>query len=349
MKDSIAMKSAAFDMVVMGSAGIDVLVRSHARTIVGTTIGSHDSGLWQAYPLGSKLLIEDLDFRPGGAGINVCSSVSRMGLKTAFLGKLGNDQNGDMLYHWLQQHRVTFLGSRGGQSGYSLSLQAEMDRTILAYKGCNDTLQFNELKPWTAGWLYSTTMLGESFAAQKMVFAQAREQGCRIVYNPSPYACRMGLNVLSPLLKNSDVLVLNREEAELLITRKMTDASPEGLFALAQELIMVGPELVAISDGGRGAIIVTGPAYNHEAWYLAPAQNLEIVRITGAGDAFGAGLAVALQQGKPLREAALTAMINAEYLIQKAPNRKSYADHREIARALSLELQKPRRKIMAMG
>ena len=133
-----------FDIIVIGSASMDVFVKTEARIV---HIRGRSHGQWAdeqllAYPLGSKLLIEQLAFAPGGAGTNVCATFARLGFKTAFIGKIGADVHGRMLLDWLDDNAITFLGERGGQTGYSLILASQAsDRTILSFKGCNNELE----------------------------------------------------------------------------------------------------------------------------------------------------------------------------------------------------------------
>lgn len=304
----------SFDVIVMGSASLDVFVKTAAKLIQieGIDHGHSVHERLLAYPLGSKLVIDKLAVHPGGAGTNVCATFSKLGLKTAFIGKLGDDTHGNMLLDWLHQHDITFVGEIGGDTGYSLVLTSQADdRTILSFKGCNNDIEFERLplKSLQAHWLYGTSMLETSFITQQQLFALARRNRMHTAYNPNPYICSQGLSHLQDILDYIDVLILNREEANLL----MGEGTPA---ELAERLASHGPGLVAVSDGARGASVFADNAWGKGKWQVLPAANLKIVETTGAGDAFGAGLIAGLLLEKAPREATLMGILNAESVIQ---------------------------------
>lgn len=334
-----------FDIIVIGSASMDVFVKTEAR-IVHIQGPSH--GQWMdeqllAYPLGSKLLIEQLTFAPGGAGTNVCATFSRLGLRTALIGKIGADLHGRMLLDWLEDNAITFLGEQGGQTGYSLILASQAsDRTILSFKGCNNELEsaWTSLAGLQTRWLYGTSMLERSFQAQERLFVLARRQGIRTVYNPNPYICCKGIAHLGTMLRHTDVLMLNTEEAGLLVGNS---AEPQ---ELAARLARQGPGIVTISDGARGVTVCAGDDWGGECWHIGPAADLKIVDTTGAGDAFGSGFIAGLHLGKTLREATLMGVLNAEDVIQTYGPKGERVSREEMEARLLAELDTPRHEII---
>lgn len=337
----------AFDIIVMGSASLDVFVKTTAKLIQIEGI-DHGQSVYErllAYPLGSKLLIEKLAVHPGGAGTNVCATFSKFGLKTAFIGKLGNDTHGQMLLDWLHQHAITFIGETGGDTGYSLILTSQADdRTILSFKGCNDDIEFEDLPRdrLQAQWIYGTSMLGTSFVTQKQLFALARRRGIRTAYNPNPYICSRGLAYVQGILDYIDVLILNREEANLLIGQ----GDPG---ELAERLANHGPGLVAISDGARGVNVFAHKAWGDGKWQLLPAADLKVVETTGAGDAFGAGLVAGLFLEKSSRDATLMGILNAESVIQGYGAERHLMDRASLEAQLLAERTDPRHQLIDLG
>jgi ribokinase len=339
----------AFDVVVIGSASIDVLVKTDARTvrIEGIHHGQTVDERLLAYPLGSKLLIQKLAFFPGGAGTNVCSTFARFGLNTAFIGRLGSDSHGRSLQDWLHERNVAFLGQIGGVTGYSLLLtcQAE-DRTILSFKGCNNDLELADLPPETrrACWLYGASMLETAFRTQERLFQHARRRGIHTAYNPNPYLCCDGLEPLRAILRHTEVLILNREEASLLAV-----AQGEEPLALAARLAEQGPAIVAVTDGERGATIVSRSDWGTGQWHVAPARDLRVVDTTGAGDAFGSGFVAGLNLGKSAPEAALLGVLNAESVLQ-VYGAKADDDgrHCDVDAWLRAERRQPRHEIATL-
>ena len=82
-----------FDVVSFGSAVVDIFVNtniSEKKNFIG-------------YPIGSKILIEDLKFDIGGGGTNTAVAFSRFGLKTGCICKIGNDEKGQDILKLLKK------------------------------------------------------------------------------------------------------------------------------------------------------------------------------------------------------------------------------------------------------
>ena len=335
-----------FDVIVIGSASVDVFVKTEARVIhiQGVSHGQTVDEQLLAYPLGSKLLIEKLASYPGGAGTNVCATFARLGFHTAFIGKIGTDAQGQSLLDWLRDNEITFLGEKGGQTGYSLILTSQAnDRTILSFKGCNDELAFAEsLSGLQAHWLYGTSMLEQSFQTQERLFVLAKQQGIRTAYNPNPYICCKGLGHLQQMLQHTDVLILNKEEAGLLVGN-----GAESL-ELATRLATQGPGIVVVSDGARGATVFASAAWGSEGWHVLPAADLNIVDTTGAGDALGAGFVAGLNLGKSIREAVLMGVLIAEDVIQTCGAKAQLTDRESMEDRWRAEADNPRHEIVRL-
>ncbi|MBI2631431.1 carbohydrate kinase family protein, partial [Candidatus Pacearchaeota archaeon] len=111
-----------------------------------------------AFPSGSKILIDELDFSTGGGGTNTAVAFSRLGFKVGFVGKLGQGTNSDFIHKNLVKEKVDLLCGHGsGNAGYSIILDTlEHDRTILAYKGVNDELRVKDVpfRKLKAKWFY---------------------------------------------------------------------------------------------------------------------------------------------------------------------------------------------------
>jgi ribokinase len=332
-----------FDVIVMGSASMDVFVKTAAK-IIQIEEMDHDHAVLErllAYPLGSKLLIEKLVFHPGGAGTNVCATFSRLGFDTAFVGKLGTDTHGQLLRDWLRANHIAFLGEQGGETGHSLILTSQADdRTILSYKGCNNELDFQHLatERLQAHWVYGTSMLDKSLLAQKQLFALAHRTGMRTAYNPNPYICNQGLTYLQGILDFTDALLLNREEAHLLMGKGNT-------IDLARRLANYGPGLVAISDGAKGVTVFATHPWGDGGWQILPAPGIKVVETTGAGDAFGAGLVAGLLLDKPCKEAALMGVLNAEEVIKAYGAKPHLMDRTAMEAQLRAERNHPQHEI----
>ncbi len=291
-----------YHIVTLGSANIDHFADTDSELVQIET--SHSIERLIAYPLGSKILIKALHTTIGGGGTNTAVAFARLGFKTAYLGKVGDDSHGDQILSALAKEQVDFVGVRGGQSGLSVILDSlHDDRTILAFKGCNNDLAEEEAQLPPCDWLYCGAMLGQSLDTVKALVAKV---GAKVAFNPSTYLAEMGAQALKPILDHTQVLVLNREEACLLLGLAPREELDEG--TLPARLQALGPTIVAVTDGANGL----WAADDRQCLHAKPAEGLKIAETTGAGDAFGAGFVAGLAKGLSLTTSIRMGMLNAE-------------------------------------
>lgn len=276
-----------FDIIAFGSNVIDVFV--------GTDIYEHKKSI--SYPIGSKILIKDLKFDIGGGGTNTAVAFSRLGLKTGYIGKIGDDENGKRILRLLKKEKIKFLGKREGATGYSVILDSkEHNRTILTYKGVNNNLKLNEIKKVKTKWLYYSSLLGESFKTQLKL---AKLMDAKLAFNPSDYLIKE--YDLREMLRLTDVLILNKEEAELLV--KKGDLL-EGLYKL-------GPKIICITDKNKEIICFDGS----KKYRLKP-NKVKVVERTGAGDAFASGFVAGIIRNMGIEESLKLGLRNSESVIK---------------------------------
>ncbi len=285
-----------YDIISVGSAVMDVFLDTDV----------HERGKEICYNIGAKIKVKDLRFSTGGGGTNTAVGFSRLGLKVGYLGKLGDDENGEIILKELKKEEVDFLGARGKEhTGYSVILDSkEHDRTILTYKGVNDKLKFSEVKRdvFNTKWLYLSSASGEFLKTQEELVKLAAKKGIKIAYNASLYQIKENKERLKKILKQVDILVLNKEEAEELV-----GIGKDLLVALKK----LGPAIVCITDGKQGVNIFDG-----EKIYFEKAHKVKVIETTGAGDAFAVGFVVGMIKFNDIEKAAHIGMLNAESVIQ---------------------------------
>ncbi|MBU0979351.1 MAG: carbohydrate kinase family protein [Nanoarchaeota archaeon] len=294
-----------YDVITVGSSTIDVFAHTHNELI---TIRSHDSKeSLIAYPSGGKILIRELNFTIGGGGTNTAVTFSRLGLKTAWLSKLGLDDNGKQIIDKMKDEKVDFIGPRAkGQSGYSIILDSiEHDRTILTYKGLNNELAPKEIdfRKLKARWFYFSSMIGTSLKALEKVALYAKEKKIPYGFNPSSYLCEKGISQISKIVKNAELLVLNKEEAEQLVGK----GKPK---ELAKKLKKLGPRQVIVTDGHRPCTLL----YDDKFYVITPSGE-KVVESTGAGDAFASSFVAGMIKKDDPKFALHLAQVNAESVL----------------------------------
>lgn len=288
-----------FDVVSFGSAVVDVFIHTNVSEKKG----------FMNYPVGEKILIKNLRFDVGGGGTNTSVAFSRLGLKAGCICEFGKDENGSRVKSLLKKEKVKFLGKtvEGEVTGYSAILDSKGgERTILTYKGANDEVSLSDIPRFKTKWLYFSSLLGKSFNTQKELAIKLKnKKGTKIAFNPSSYQIR-NLN-LRPLLKITDILILNKEEAEMLLKRYSPREKDllKGLHNLTKGTIVITDKnkLITCYDGLK-------------KYSLVPHKNIRVVERTGAGDAFASGFVAGQIVGKSIEKSLELGLKESESVIQ---------------------------------
>jgi len=296
-----------YDVITVGSATIDAFAKTEAELINIKTSKEEEALI--AYPCGTKILINNLDFHTGGGGTNTGVAFSRLGLKTAFLGRLGNDSNADLILAELKKEKIDFIGMKGKiQTGYSVVLDSiEDDRTILTYKGANSNLVYSEIKKskLTTKWFYFSSMIGKSYKTLEKLAVYARKKGIMVAFNPSSYLAKAGTKFLRNLIKNTTLLVLNKEEAKYLVGH-----NPD--IELLKNLSVLGPKIIVMTDGKNGVLVLSDRTV-----YKMKANKVKIKETTGAGDSFASGFVAGLIYKNSVEFGLNLGMANASSVIKR--------------------------------
>jgi sugar/nucleoside kinase (ribokinase family) len=292
-----------YDVITVGSATVDVFAYTDKSEVVKIKgiAGEED---FIAYPSGSKILIKTLLFSFGGGGTNSAVTFKNMGSRVAYIGKIGSDENGSQILNFLKKRGIDFLGSvGGGASGYSLVLDSiEHERTILVHKGVNNNLGFSELnlKRLNTKWFYFSSMMGESFKTLEKLADFAKKRKVKVAFNPSSYLIEKGYRYLKKVLEKTDVLMMNKEEAMMLVGK-------DEICELLKKLKKIGAEIVIITNGKDGAHVFDG-----KKCYFAETHKIKVIETTGTGDAFSSAFVASLIKNKGIEYSLQVAMANAE-------------------------------------
>lgn len=302
-----------YDIITIGSATIDIFLKSKSKEIEIEEIHSHKD---ICMPIGSKIIVDKLVTDTGGGGTNTAVSFARMGFKTGWIGKIGNDINSRTIQHELKREKVDILGSKGkGASGLSVILTGyEKNRTILAYKGVNDELTYGEVKKAKTKWYYLASMTGKSWKTANELLKKSKTP---LAFNPSIYLARKGMNALKQILDRTNILILNKEEAQALSRQR----KEENYLDVLQKKI----PLLVVTDGPKGAI-----AYNGIEKYRLRVPKQKIVETTGAGDSFASAFVGAIIKNKTIEEALLIAYKQASSVITEYGAKNNLLNWKEL-------------------
>jgi ribokinase len=297
-------RAARFDILTLGAATRDVFVKSR-RFEQMPSVDAPD-GLNACLPLGAKIPVDELVFETGGGATNAAVTFARFGLKTACVSRIGHDAGGTEIVSHLTQENVDTSGietDKKERTGYSIILLAGSGhRTILVARGASSSLGKNMIA-WNklrAKWIYLTSLAG-NMTLLKKTFSEAKRSLTHVSWNPGNAEIEHGLKALLPFLLQTDVLILNVEEASAL-----ADCAPRQLDCILKTLGPLPREALIVTDGVHGA-------YAHArgvTWHVASLKG-KIINTTGAGDAFGSAFTASLMQDGNIETALKAATLNA--------------------------------------
>ncbi|MEK7579625.1 MAG: carbohydrate kinase family protein [Patescibacteria group bacterium] len=268
------------DVITIGSATRDVFLKAE-----GFELRKHadsPTGVEQCFPLGAKIEAKEVVFTTGGGGTNAAVTFARQGLKTGCVGVIGSDFNGREIMRELKNEKVKtfFTTHKDDFTAYSVILvHPNAERTILSYKGEGQHFNPDEIK-WKklkTKWFFFDSM-GGNWSMLERAFDYVTARNFKIAFNPGGKELGHGLEKLRPLLGQTDIFSVNKEEAEGLLNIK---GSAKEVLAELDKLIKgitvltLGPEGVLVSD--------------KKNVYRAGTPDSPKVERTGAGDAFVSG------------------------------------------------------------
>ena len=232
---------------------------------------------------------------PGGAPCNVLAMLTKLGHKTAFIGKVGEDELGHLFKSDEEQYGVktTLLnGTKGSGRAMCFITGANSERTFADYMGAALEMVPEDLKPeYFQGYDYFHI---EGYLVQnqdliRKAVQMAKEAGCKISIDMASYNVVESNEAFFHNLVDRyvDIVFANESEA-----RAFTKQEPrEALDTLASQF-----EIAVVKVGKDGSMVKKGDEYHYiEAW---PAATIDA---TGAGDTYAAGFLYAHSLGMSLK------------------------------------------------
>ena len=297
---------AKFDLITIGDASLDVFITpTESETLC--QLDSKEALVCFSY--GEKIPVKEMESSIGGNAANNAVGTKRLGVNSAVMLTLGDDEVGSQIVRKLEKENVdtTYVFKQThAESNYSTVVNYSGERTIFSYKAPR-SYEYPVKFP-SAPWIYLTSM-GDSFRPfyNHLSDYLMINQQINLAFNPGSRQIRAGIKTLLSVLKYTKVLYVNRVEAE-----KLTGFGDSGEKdkELLDALIELGVKNPIVTDGGRGVFAFDGS--KHIKMGILPVDAYER---TGAGDAFGAGCLSALIKGKSFEEALVWGTVNSASVI----------------------------------
>ncbi len=280
-----------------------------------------------AYPLGSKIHIKKTLITTGGGGSNTATTFSLLGFKTSYAGVIGIDPYGEIVEKELKKRGIKHIGEKKGENAYSIILDAVgHDRTIFVYKGSTNELREIKLNKYY-NIFYMSNTLGKTLRTTQRIVKNIDAD--IKAFNPSEYMIKEERRAVINIAKNSNIVVMNKEEAQLLTQGREIQELLKKLKKL------IGEKIIVVTDGPRGAM-----SYWNNNYYYIKARKIRVIDSTGAGDAFASTLTAMITQGFTLKESMKIAIINAEQVIQKIGAKEGLLTQEELMEKVSKDKRK---------
>lgn len=241
--------------------------------------------------------ITDFNRSCGGSAANTVIGLSKLGMKTGFIGKVSKDYDGKLLLGNLQKEGVDTEGIiiSEGRSGNVLGfVDKNGQRALYVDPGVNDLIKPDEVKLnylEDSKVLHLASFVGESFKAQESIIDEISED-IIVSLDPGRIYAERGINYLKNILNRTDIILTNEEELKYLTGNKYKSFK-EG----AEVLLEYNITTVVIKRGDKGVYITNGDE-NH----LIEPFAVNCIDTTGAGDAFNAGFLYGLLNNKNIEE-----------------------------------------------
>ncbi len=300
-------RSSTLDVFSIGDTVLDTFLDIQDQAVHCSLDASHCQITFQ---LGEKVPVEGITKIPAaGNASNAAIAARRLGLSSAIYATIGRDEAGRaIMKRWKEEHIDTRF--------VSISQEQETNaHTVLRYKGERTILIYHNPYPYALPKRLPSfkrvyyTSLGadhQTFERELLAHLEAHPE-IRMTFQPGTHQLKRLARGLTNTLVRTDIIAMNREEAELFLEQ------PSGapLHDQLRHLVELGPRIAVITDGEHGSYASDGKQF----WFCAsfPVPCLER---TGAGDAFATTFTWAIDKGFSIPEAMRHATANSASVIQ---------------------------------
>jgi sugar/nucleoside kinase (ribokinase family) len=272
--------SRPLDLVVVGELNVDLLLSGDVTPAFGQ----------------AEKLVDDAVLTMGSSSAIFACGAARLGLRTAFMGLVGDDVFGRYLIQTLQERGIDTRGvvvDPAQRTGLTVHLtRPGGDRAMLTHLGAISAFHLAQIDLSLVAQARHLH-LGSYFLHDALradvpaLYAHAREQGMTTSMDTNFDPAEQWDAGLSDVLPYVDCFFPNEVEAMAI--------SGEGTWQAALDALAARLPLVALKRGVHGAALRMG-----DRLYSAGTIPVEVVDTTGAGDSFDAGFVYALLSGWPL-------------------------------------------------
>ena len=315
-----------YDFVAIGDTVTDAFIRIKEAS-VSCDLNREKCKLCLAF--GDKVPYESVEIiKAVGNSANAAVSACRLGLTTALVSNLGDDENGKDCLSTLERNgiNIEFMKiNHNKDTNYHYVLWYEDERTILVkHQEYNYSLpDFGNPK-----WVYLSSLAPNTLEYHNEIAQYLKSHpDIKLAFQPGTFQMKLGVEKLEGIDNRSEVFFCNVEEAKRMLGI-LEDVKIQDLL---KEMTKIGPKIIVITDGPKGAYAYDGT----EMWFMPtyPDPKPPFER-TGAGDAFASTFVSALALGLSIPEALSWGPINSMSVVQFVGARRGLLDRQTLERYL---------------
>ena len=295
------MSETRFDILGIGNAIVDVLTNAGEDFLADRKLDKGSMRIIDSEE--AETLYADMGSgveASGGSAGNTIAGVSSLGSRGAFIGKVHQDQLGEIFAHDIRAlgvHFETTMATSGPPTARCLILVTpDAQRTMNTYLGACVTLTERDVDEelvrasaitYLEGYLWDPP---EAKAAFRKAMSLAHDSNRQVALTLSDAFCvdRYREEFCNLVADEADILFAN--EAEIISLYKASS------FDEALQQVKASGTLAALTRGERGSVVVSGSDVHEIA--CEPVEK--VVDTTGAGDQFAAGFLHGLTQRRDL-------------------------------------------------
>jgi sugar/nucleoside kinase (ribokinase family) len=249
---------------------------------------------------GQKINVDQYDFFMGGNATNVAVGLSRMGYKVGLCSEIGDDELSIKIRNSLVKENLERLlvKQTPGASSFSVIINIGGDRTVFV----QDVQREHDfhLDDVVTPFVFLTSLGNQWKEPYQKVLRFVEDNNAVLAFNPGGHQLREGKEVIRGVLERTNMLFVNKEEAEMLLLDKQTEQNDkEYIEGLLKQLQALGPKTVVITDGKNGSYGINEQGEMH--WLAI--DGGKVIERTGAGDAYTSAFIAATIAGLSFEKA----------------------------------------------
>jgi len=256
---------------------------------------------------GPLRFVHSFERKVGGAELNVAIGCARLGLKTGWISRLGNDEFGKYILNFVRGEGIdvsevkyvdgyptslNFKEILEDGSGRTFYYRANSPTTTLTTESLNEEYIKNAKLLHITG-VFLAINKEKNVEVIKRAISIAKKSGLLISFDPNIrlklWSKEEAKDTLSTFLPYIDILLTGSEEAEILLGM----SNPKEIIERCKSY---GISYIAIKQGEKGSI----GYYNGQYMEAPPVKPRKVVDTVGAGDGFDAGFIYGVLHGWPL-------------------------------------------------